>query len=106
MHRYSFNRLENQLYTFFKIGTGILLLPQIPIYFARYTSFIGNEWFSMVYLVYSMGVFMQCLGIYRSSSLSLIYEMYKHHRMAFNSHIVTLVILYLATEGTLLLVIY
>lgn len=60
----------------------------------------------MLYLTYQMGVFVQSMMIYRSSCFSLIHEMYKHHRMAFNSHIVNLVVNYLATECTLLLLLF
>jgi len=44
---------------------------------------------------------MTILVVYNSNSISLIYEMYRHHRMAYESHVKQLVGLFIATEVTL-----
>ena len=107
VHRDTFHKIERRLTKVFIWITFILSCITLLYYMVfRYLIPISPGIYGVSMSIYMMGNFFFLLVIYNSSTLGLIYEMYKYHRMAFNEHVRSRLILFLANEFTMLIVVF
>ena len=102
VQRESFQRIESKMIKLFTYSTVVVIpLPLINYLVMRYTD-LQKFYYLFGTSFWLMGIFAATLVIYNYSTLSLIKEMYYHHRLAFKQHILTQVLLFIATEVTML----
>ena len=71
--------------------------------FIIFGSKIMDEYlFDIVALIYFLGILVIAFASYNSTTVQLLNETYKHHKMAFNSHKKSLLGLFVLTELSLL----
>ena len=104
VHKDSFHRIERQLNRIFIWAAAIIIPIPFVYYFAmRYSNF--EVFFYKVGTSFWMtGIFLATFIVYNSSTLALIYQMYSNHRLAFMKHKRTLVVLFITTEITFLVI--
>ena len=63
---------------------------------------LESKLFGKIICSYFIGIFVFATSIYQSTALQFIYQVYHYHKLAYKSHIKSLVGLFVATEFALL----
>ena len=100
--RDKYKRLERRLNKIFALIIIILVTPSIIIFFGIIITRTSSLLFFQMSELYLFGLTVFILTIYNGSTLGLVYQMYCDHRMAFYGHIKSHLVLFFATELTLI----
>ena len=99
VERDTYVRLETKLNKVFKVMILIYLLPSLV--FMSGEMFVGSSVMMQIGNSYYLAVTTGSIMVYQSTSVQFMIQLYYHHKLAFMTHIKSLLTLFIATEFTL-----